>query len=498
MQTLEKKLELVPVRPARKAFDIVRWYFQDDGALAASITASLNELYPEKPILFNTVVSSFRDSRQLKIQTRISDLVLDWETQLKYFLDGKKEDAGLANDSNFLGFKRNEGIRISQEIRHKTKPLMDSYQFVSRKKLVEYLSLECSTQKHPLSYSMINSIFSGHDNQVLTPQMVKLYGFMSDMLQRAEQGSLLEVPSRYVIIRRETNNPEPLRDFIGRVLEVLLGKKAHEDRRFVEKSLEKLRSVNQIMDLKRSLRVSYGFSSNNTIDKFFAELLDLEGSKGARYLSKNAIGTGAPMNTHRKLYAAAIILDDAKKRGVAINIKPDYLSVVKNVYMADMNSIRRKGIDEVILEEALISTLGISRNTARLYISGKKAMPKTQHLKLRAFIENDLGYMSVFDLSDKGRKAEELERLKCYAGGRVLIKTAKELSQEDVKPLQEFCERVYRIGFPFLFLFPFPRKLPEELSGYIHYSRMFKQPDNVKIASAFTSQRLYDPASAPL
>ena len=35
---------------------------------------------------------------------------------------------------------------------------MDSYQFVSRKKLVEYLSLECSTQKHPLSYSMSKTI----------------------------------------------------------------------------------------------------------------------------------------------------------------------------------------------------------------------------------------------------------------------------------------------------------------------------------------------------
>ena len=270
MATLEEKLELVPAGPARKALDKVRWYFSNDAVLATSITQILNEQYPQNPIPLNTVKSSLLSRWQSRIQRRISDLILEAETQLNDFVDGKKEVGGIVNDPNFLRFKRNEGPRICLEIRQMVEPIMDYYQFISRKKLTEFLSLECSTQQYTISYSMINSIFSGHDNKILTPQMVKLYWFMSEMLQGAEQGTPFEVQSRYLIRRRETNKPEPLKNFIGRALEVLLGKETYEDRRFVEESLEKLRRVKQVTDLKRALKVSYGFSSNDAIDEFFA------------------------------------------------------------------------------------------------------------------------------------------------------------------------------------------------------------------------------------
>lgn len=249
-----------------------------------------------------------------------------------------------------------------------------------------------------------------------------------------------------------------------------------------------MRRVKQAADLKRALKASYGFSSLDAIDEFFTELLDLEGFNGALHLRTDIIGTGTPTNLHRKLYAAAMILDDAKKRGVPVSIKPAYLTVGKNVYIVDLNYIRRKGFSESILEEALTKTLGVYRGTARLYISGKKPMPKTQHLKLRAFIENDLPYMSVFDLSGARRK-EELQRIRQYSGGWVLIKTERGLSEEDIKSLQEVREIAYRRGCPFLFLYPFPRKLPQELNGYMHPKGLFQKPDYVAIQKAFKPPR---------
>ena len=494
MKTLEATIEreLVPVVPAKKAFSRVSGYFSTDKDLARVLHERSKVLYPENPINFNTLRTSFTDRRKQVMDKRISDLVFEFDKYLKEYLERKDMEIvrnDLVYDPRFLRYRRNEAPRFCKDIVGMIGPLMDWYQFKSRRKLAKYLSEQTS-----MEFNVVHNIFAGAKHYVLTPQMVHLRDQMSDMLRRAKESVPGAIPREYVFSRKKDGMPESLNSFTGRALTELLGKDEQCDRRFIEAALDNFKYVRQLMHLLKEVERAYsyrnrkaGFMTRTAMRDFFSHVVDPKErlDSSVFYSVGDGAGRGTPTVMHRKFYVIALMLRDAAQRGIHVNIDGNYLVVRRDAYLRVMNDLIRKGFTPGILEAPLSDALRISKEHANTIVrGGQESINLEWYLSIGEFRDTMLDGIFVLDLTHEKTKNDEFEGFKrTYTGGRVLVKINRTLTSGDKKMLVEICDLTYKKGLPFLY--PTPMHNVPEAAGYIHHSGLFRTPDYGKIQEAF-------------
>ena len=471
MKKLEERVRSIPVGLARKAFKDVSVHFESDEHLTKALHAKLAESYPEEPIAYYTVRSSFQDHRQPKMNRRISDLIIDWSKQLK-----REHEIGVPE---FMRQTRGEATRIVKELHAMVEPLMDFYQFKNRRNLDEFIAQEYSLGEIKNPYTLIWGVFTGFHYKTLTPAIEKLQMAMVDLLRRAERHEPVKVQPHFVITQKDSKVTESLTDFTERAISAVLNGHYDECRRYVKTGLEKFRRVQQLVNLVRGLPKAYPFSHKKSAYDYILHLMNIDVPETGHFFrhgQRDLEGDGRPVNVHRKIYTAALILDFSRKKGLQANIDPEYLSANYKQYRDEINRLKEHGIPAPVSEELLSSILGVPKASTRAYFQRtRKSIPYDKFMELQVTINRRVLPVFVIDLSEIANRESEYKRfMSNYHGGKVLVKTRKTIDKRDVQLLAEIRDVAYDSGLPFIY--PTPRRQIPEVAGYLHQSELFKVP----------------------